>query len=300
MQKTTLKANLLLLFAAAIWGFAFVAQKKGMDYVGPFTFNAARFFVGVLSLLPVLWFFQKTKSTASIETKQKKIPLKESLVLGFLMFCGISLQQVGLVTATASKAGFLTGTYVLLVPLLGIFVARKVNPIVWLAVIIAMVGLYLLSVKAGTDNIWKMEFGDALILSSAIFWAIHVLLVDRLVHSHDAILLSIMQFVFCALFSLAIALVIETIDLTKVVAAWQSILYVGVLSTGVGFTLQIIAQKEAHPSHSAIIMSMEGVFAVIGGYLWLNEIISGRVLLGCGLMFVAMLLAQMPMKKARQ
>ena len=127
MQKTSLKANLLLLITAAIWGFAFVAQKKGMDYVGPFTFNTARFFVGVLSLLPILWFFRNVQSKAYIEPSKKKFPLKGSLALGFLMFCGLSLQQVGLVTASASKAGFLTGTYVLLVPLLGIFVARSVT-----------------------------------------------------------------------------------------------------------------------------------------------------------------------------
>ena len=296
MQKTSLKANLLLLITAAIWGFAFVAQKKGMDYVGPFTFNTARFFVGVLSLLPVFWFFRQAQSRASIETVKRKLPIKESLALGVLMFCGLSLQQVGLVTASASKAGFLTGTYVLLVPLLGIFVARSVNAIVWLAVVIAMFGLYMLSVKADAENIWSMEFGDVLILSSSIFWALHVLLVDRLVHSHDAMQLSILQFVFCTAFSLLAALALESIDLSAVFEAWQPILYVGILSTGVAFTLQIIAQKEAHPSHTAIIMCMEGVFAVIGGYLWLNEIISGRVLLGCTLMLAAMLLAQIPQK----
>lgn len=297
MQKTSLKANLFLLITAAIWGFAFVAQKKGMDYVGPFTFNTARFFVGVLSLLPILWFFRKAQSTASIRAAKKPFPLKESLALGVLMFCGLSLQQVGLVTATASKAGFLTGTYVLLVPLLGIFVARSVNAMVWIAVVIAMFGLYLLSVKADAENIWSMEYGDVLILSSSVFWALHVLLVDRLVHSHDAMQLSILQFVFCTVFSLIAALALETIDLNLVFAAWQPILYVGILSTGVAFTLQILAQKEAHPSHTAIIMSMEGVFAVIGGYLWLNEVISGRVLFGCGLMLAAMLLAQWPRKK---
>jgi len=192
-----------------------------------------------------------------------RLPFKESLALGILMFCGLSLQQIGLVTASASKAGFITGTYVLLVPLFGIFIARKVNSIVWLAVFIAMFGLYLLSVKAGAENIWSMEFGDLLILTSAIFWALHVLLVDRLVHEHDALRLSILQFVFCTVFSLIAAMIFETIELSNVLAAWQPILYVGILSTGVAFTLQIIAQKEAHPSHTAIIMSMEGVFAVI-------------------------------------
>lgn len=295
MQKTSLKANLLLLITAAIWGFAFVAQKKGMDYVDPFTFNTARFFTGVLSLLPVLWFFKKAQSRASLSSIQKKIPLKESCALGVLMFCGLSLQQVGLVTASASKAGFITGTYVLLVPLFGIFVARKVTANVWFAVIIALIGLYLLSVKAGAENIWTMEFGDVLILSSAVFWALHVLLVDRLVHSHDALQLSILQFVFCTLFSLIVALIFESIDFKAILAAWQPILFVGVFSTGVAFTLQIIAQKEAHPSHTAIIMSMEGVFAVIGGYLFLKEVISGRILLGCLLMLVAMLLAQLPL-----
>jgi len=258
MKQTSLKANILMLITAAVWGFAFVAQKKGMDHVGPFAFNASRFFIGVISLIPVLWFFRRHKKK---ESKKKKVKRKEStksssmfidsstikvsVILGAVLFGGAALQQIGMVYTTAGKAGFITGIYVLLVPLFGLFVARKVSKQTWIAVLIALYGLYLLSVKSDAKNFWSLEFGD---LSTTL----------------EALL-----------------------------AAKWSILYAGCFSTAVGYTLQVVAQKEAHPTHAAIILSMEGVFAAIGGWLLLSEFMSGRMLVGCCLILVAMLLAQL-------
>jgi len=306
MKQTSLKANILMLITAAVWGFAFVAQKKGMDHVGPFAFNASRFFIGVISLIPVLWFFRRHKKK---ESKKKKVKRKEStksssmfidsstikvsVILGAVLFGGAALQQIGMVYTTAGKAGFITGIYVLLVPLFGLFVARKVSKQTWIAVLIALYGLYLLSVKSDAKNFWSLEFGDLLVLCSTVFWAIHILLVDRFVEKHDALELSITQFFFCGVFSLIVALIVESTTLEALLAAKWSILYAGCFSTAVGYTLQVVAQKEAHPTHAAIILSMEGVFAAIGGWLLLSEFMSGRMLLGCCLILVAMLLAQL-------
>lgn len=293
MQQTTLRANFLMLITAAIWGFAFVAQKKGMDYVGPFTFNAARFLLGVLSLLPVVCFFAIRKRRKAIESAHSRLPLLPALILGLVLFGGSSFQQVGMVYTTAGKAGFITGLYVLLVPFFGLFFARRVSRQTWGAVIIAFYGLYLLSVKADAENIWSLEWGDLLVLCSAIFWALHVLLIDRFVEKHDPLELSILQFFYCAVFSFFVALFFETIEWQSLLDAAWPIIYAGCFSVGIAYTLQVVAQQEAHPTHAAIILSMEGVFAAIGGWLYLNELMTGRMLLGCALILVAMLLAQL-------
>ena len=298
MKHTSIRSNLMLMIAAAIWGFAFVAQKKGMDYIGPFTFNSVRYLLGTLSLIPVLWFFRRKRLQLDpVRIKPHKFPFGPAVALGFLLFCGTSLQQVGLVTADAGKSGFITGMYVLFVPLFGIFLSRKINRLTWIAVLIAIIGLYFLGVKADADNFWTLEWGDTLVLCSAVFWALHVLLVDRLVHDYDPIELSFLQFAYCALFSVCVALVVETFDWQRILEAWVPLLYVGLMSTGLAFTLQVLAQKEANPTHAAIIMSTEGVFAVIGGMLWLHELMSGRMLFGCLLILSAMILAQLPTRK---
>lgn len=298
MQKTSLRANLLLLLAAAIWGFAFVAQKKGMDYIGPFTFNTVRYFLGSLFVLPIVYYFRRKKLQLDpARLRSHTLPIKPAAALGVFLFLGTSFQQVGLVTADAGKSGFITGMYVLFVPLLGLFLSKKVNRQTWLGIAIALPGLYLLGVQPGSDKLWQMQQGDLLVLCSAVFWAMHVLLVDRLVRHHDALELSLLQFGFCALFSLVVALFQETIEWHAILDAAIPLLYVGILSTGVAFTLQVVAQKDAHPAHVAMIMSSEAVFALLGGWLYLNEVISGRMLIGCGLLLVAMILAQLPSKE---
>ncbi len=288
-MNTSLRANLLLLITAIIWGFSFVAQRQGMDHVGPFTFNGARFAIGAASLIPIL-FLRRINTNGS-----KQNPLFSTatiiggLLLGAVLFIGASLQQTGMIYTTAGKGGFITGLYVIIVPMLGLFVKQKTEIGTWMGAILAVIGMYLLS---ATDN-FSISKGDLLVLCSALFWAIHVQLVGRFCQKYDALILSFYQFIFCALFSWLSALVWEQIHFDNLQKALLPILYTGILSVGVAYTLQVVAQKNAHPSHSAIILSLESVFAVIGGYFFLSEIITGRGLLGCCLMLIGMLLSQL-------
>ena len=287
MNKSVLSANLLLFITAIIWGFAFVAQRVGMDFVGPFTFNAVRFALGGLSLYPLLLYFNRKK-----EVERIKIPAWKKkyagIILGLFLFVGASLQQVGLVYTTAGNAGFITGLYVVIVPLLGLYLGHKTNIFVWLGAFLATIGLYFLSVKGD----FTISNGDAIVLISAFFWAIHVQLIGIFSPQMNAIKLSMIQFFVCSALSFIVAFIFENVVFSNILAAVIPILYGGLLSVGVAYTLQIVAQKKALPAHAAIILSLEAVFALIGGWLFLNESFDGRSLFGCGLMLLGMLLAQ--------
>ncbi len=287
MKQGTLKADILLLLTAAIWGFAFVAQRVGMDYVGPFTFNAARFALGSLSLIPLILLLGDSASPPP--GVERKSVLKGGLLAGTALFAGASLQQAGMVTTTAGNAGFITGLYVVIVPLLGLFWRQRPLIGTWLGAILAVIGLYFLCV---TDN-FTIAFGDLLVLAGAFFWAGHVLLIGWLAPRTDMFKLAATQFAVCALFSLLVALSIETISFAGLLGAGIPLLYGGLCSVGIAYTLQVIAQREAHPAHSAIIMSLEGLFAAIGGWLLLGEELSVRGLLGCVLILGGMLLSEM-------
>lgn len=282
------RANLLLLITAMIWGFSFVAQRQGMEHVSPFTFNATRFAIGAASLIPVILFARRRKKSANMRSLFALPGIAGGLCLGIVLFLGASLQQIGIVDTTAGKAGFITGLYVILVPLLGLLWNQKTGRATWIGAIFAVIGMYLLSV---TDD-FSISKGDLLVLSSALFWAIHVLLISWLLQKSDALSLSFYQFFFCSLFSWLAAITQETITLHGIQGALFPILYTGIFSVGIAYTLQIVAQKQTHPSHAAIILSLESVFAVMGGYLFLAEIISIRGLLGCGLMLTGMILSQ--------
>ncbi len=289
MKEGTLKADMLLVLTAMIWGFAFVAQRVGMDYVGPFTFNAIRFALGSLSLLPIIWLMQKRESVNSSADSKKKPVFVWGIIAGAALFSGASLQQAGMVYTTAGKAGFITGLYVVIVPLLGLFWKQRPSIGTWLGAIMAAVGLYFLSI---TDE-FTISLGDLLVLLSAFFWSGHVLLIGWLAPRTDSLKLAAVQFAVCAVLSFMTALAIETITLTSI---WQGIipiLYGGFCSVGIAYTLQIIAQRDAHPAHSAIILSMEGLFAAIGGWLVLGEILSLRGLFGCALMLAGMIFSQL-------
>ena len=286
MKQGTLKADFLLLLTATIWGFAFVAQRVGMESVGPFTFNGVRFALGSLSLVPlILLFGKKEKPARPIEAIS--VP-KGGILAGVALFAGASLQQVGIVYTTAGNAGFITGLYVVIVPLLGLFWRQRPHTGTWLGAILAVVGLYFLSV---TDD-FTIGFGDLLVLIGAFFWAGHVLLIGWLAPRTDALKLAATQFAVCALLSLLTALATETISLTGIEQALIPILYGGFGSTGVAYTLQIVAQRDAHPAHSAIILSLEGTFAALGGWLLLHEVLSPRGLAGCALMLGGMILSE--------
>ena len=287
MKLTSRKANLLLMIAAVIWGFAFVAQRVGMRYVGPLTFNGVRFALGAAALLPLLMWERKNGPTAS-EGGDRSLVLKGGVVAGLVLFMGATLQQYGVVYTTAGKAGFITGLYVVFVPLLGLLVGQKTGRFVWAGALTAAAGLYLLSAK----GIVGIDPGDGLVLLSALFWAAHVLVIGRLSRRVAPVRLAVTQFTVVSILSLVGAVLFETIEMETLRAAAIPILYAGLLSVAVAYTLQVVAQRRAQPAHAAIILSFESVFAVLGGWLVLSEGLSVRGLIGCTLMLAGILLAQ--------
>ncbi len=284
MNSRLWKSNGMLLLTAAIWGFAFVAQRVGMEYVGPFTFNAVRFSLGSLALLPLLYFTRR-RTPAS----QPRALLQAGIQAGVVLFVAASLQQIGMVYTTAGKGGFITGLYVIFVLLLGTLLGRRARAWAWLGALLALIGLYLLSML---DSL-TLELGDALVLGGAFFWAIHVLLIDHWSGRVNPVALAATQFAVCAALGWLAALATETITLEGLQGAGYAILYGGLLSVGVAYTLQVVAQRDAHPTHAAIILSLEAAFAALGGWLLLGETLGARGLLGCGLMLVGMLCAQL-------
>lgn len=292
-----MKSNLLLLLTAVIWGFAFVAQRAGMEFLGPFTFNTARFTLGSLSLIPLLIINRNNNFK-----KEKFLPVNNhnlfygGLAAGSVLFLGATFQQGGLVYTDAGKAGFITGFYVILVPILGLFIKQKTSLITWLGAIVATAGLYFLSLNETFD----VNIGDVLVLIGAFFWAIQILVIGFYSTKVDPFQLAFTQFVVCAAFSLIAALITETIILQNLINAYLPLLYAGIFSVGIAFTIQVVAQQNAHPANAAIIMSLEAVFAVIGGWMILNESIPIRGLMGCLLMLIGMILSQLYLFKRKK
>lgn len=293
MTFKALRAELLLLLTAIIWGFAFVAQRVGMEHVGPFTYNGVRFVLGALSLLPLLWM--NRRAVAPISHGDRRLIWGGGLLAGLLLFAGASLQQVGIVYTTAGKAGFITGLYVVIVPLVGLFWGHRTPWSTWVGAMAATTGLFLLTM---TDDL-TLGSGDGLVLIGAFFWSAHVLAIGRLSQRIEPLLLSCLQFVVCAVLSLAVAITAESISLNGLRAAAQPILYGGILSVGVAYTLQVVAQRDTPPAHAAILLSLETVFAALGGVWLLNETLSGRGIVGCILMFAGMLLSQQGVGKTQ-
>jgi drug/metabolite transporter (DMT)-like permease len=292
MNNKRLGANMLLLLTAAIWGFAFVAQRVGSQYVGAFTFNGIRFALGSISLIPLIIYFDKRKKSDSSSESNVEVNAKKSILPGVLvgvaLYVAATLQQIGLIYTTAGKASFITGLYMVLVPIIGIFLKHKIEKNSWVGVVIAVVGLYLLSVN---EN-FSIGFGDLLEVIGALFWAIHILTIDYFSNKMEALKLSCIQFATCSFLSLITALIFEQITISGISQALVPILYGGLLSVGVAYTLQVVAQKNAKPSHAAIILSMESVFGAIGGALLLGESMSSRGYIGCILMLGGILVSQ--------
>jgi drug/metabolite transporter (DMT)-like permease len=286
------KADAVLLIVAAIWGFAFVAQRLGMDHLGPFGFNASRFFIGALSLMPLLLVFKPAQDHKRSEC------LKMGAIAGVILFMGASLQQYGLQYTTAANAGFITGFYIILVPLIGFFLKHSITTNTWIGAVCAVAGLYLLSV---TES-FHVNPGDFYQLLGALFWALHVIVIGYFAAKIDNLRLAITQFVTCALLCGVVALITEadTFILENALLAYEAILFAGVLSVGVAYTLQIVAQKSAPASHAAVIMSLEAAFAALGGWLFLNEGFTTRALIGCALMLAGMIISQLPSIKRKQ
>jgi drug/metabolite transporter (DMT)-like permease len=292
-----MKSNLLLLLTAVIWGFAFVAQRAGMEFLGPFTFNTARFTLGSISLIPLLLVNQKRKSQRTIfYLGNKKIFIQSGLFAGAVLFLGSTFQQAGLIYTDAGKAGFITGFYIILVPILGLFIKQKTSFYTWLGALVAIIGLYFL----GVDEKLEINIGDILVLIGAFFWAIQILVIGYYSTKVDPFQLAFSQFLVCAFLSLLSALFTEQIILQNIFYSYLPILYAGIFSVGIAFTIQVVAQREAHPANAAIIMSLEAVFAVIGGWIILDEMISFRGLIGCVLMLTGMVLSQLYLFKSKK
>lgn len=290
MQTKTLKSDSLLLIAAFLWGTTFVAQRKGMDHLGPMTYNALRFAVGALTLVPVILMFRRSDLTIGRPCGTRFL-LCGGALAGLALFGGASMQQMGLVYTTAGKASFITSLYVVLVPMAGLFLGHRCGLAVWVGAALAVAGLYLLSVT----ETFTIGRGDLLVLIGAFFWTVHVLTIDYLAKRANPLHIAGIQFLACSVLSLPAAILFEPIALPAIGEATIPILYGGVLSAGVAFTLQVVCQRTSPPAHAAIVMSLETVFAALAGYLILHERFAPRDLLGCALMFTGLMVVQLPL-----
>ena len=287
MRSQALRADIMMLFAAFIWGVSFVVQQVGMDSIGPFLYTGLRFSLGALALLPLFFLPSKTRRTPH-EPMSRSL-LLAGVSLGLVLTIGISFQQVGLLYTSVTNSGFITCLYVIIVPVLGLAFGQHTHLGTWLGASLAVIGMYLLSVGDG----FKVASGDWLQLAGAFVWGGHVLLVGYFARRHDPIRLSILQFAVCAVLSLIVAVIVEPIRLGDIQAAAWTIAYGGLLSVGIGFTLQVVAQRHAIASHAAIILSMEAVFAALAGAVFLGETLHAKGYIGTALMLAGMLLAQL-------
>jgi len=292
MQKHALRADLLMLLTAMIWGSGFVAQTAGMDHIGPYLYSGLRFALGSICLLPLV--LRRPTTGPAPEPLLTRGLLQGGVVMGLALALGINLQQVGLLFTSVTHSGFITGLYVIVVPLLGLFLGHKTGMGTWLGCMLAVIGMFLLSVG---DN-FQVASGDWLQLIGAFVWGGHVILVGLFASRHDPIRLAFLQFVTCAVVSLILALIFEPIAMDAIIAAGPALLYGGVVAVGIGYTLQVVAQKHAIASHAAIILSLEAVFAAIAGAWLLGEALKTRGYAGCALMLAGMLLAQLWPRRA--
>ena len=288
-----MKNNVLLVLTALIWGCAFVAQSMGMDYVGPFTFNMARFLIGAVVLLPVIWFMDRQRKTGAEKGAGQKTLIIGGICCGIALAVASTLQQWGILFTTVGKAGFITAMYIVIVPLLGIFIGKKVRPLIIGCVAIAVVGFYFLCM---TESL-RLGLGDFLVLLCAIAFSIHILVIDHFSPKVDGVKMSAIQFLTAAIISAVPTLLWEQPVFTEILQAWQPVLYAGVMSCGVAYTLQIIAQKNADPTVASLLLSLESVFSVLAGWVLLGQRLSFKELFGCVLIFCAIILAQLPEKK---
>lgn len=291
-------SSLLLLLAAFIWGTAFVSQSVGMDYIQPLTFSCIRNFIGVAVLIPAALFRRrramKSPDYRPMTRADWKITLFAGFATGAVLAVASTLQQYGIAMTTVGKAGFLTALYIVLVPVLGIFLGKRPGRLIVLSVAIAVAGLYFLCM---TDSL-QIEGADLFLIASAFSFAVQILMVDRYSDSVDCVLLALFEFLFCGLLLLAPMFIVEHPTFSQVASAWLPLLYAGGLSSGVAYTLQIIGQKDTDPTIASLFMSLESVFSALSGFVILHQVLTGRELLGCALMFAAIIIAQLPQKKA--
>lgn len=292
IMKSKFRGSIALLIATVIWGSAFIAQSVGMDHIGPFTFLAVRNILAVPFLMLVVYLFDKQKSAYWQSWKSKKMWLS-GLYCGIALFVAAGLQQLGLVYTAAGKAGFLTAMYIVLVPVLGLFLKKKPPATVWFSVFLAVVGLYLLSCMGVT----QINIGDVMLIGCAFAFAVQITLIDEMGGELDGLRLNCIQSLVCAVLSSILMFTVETPKVDSIVVCWLPLCYAAILSTGVAFSLQIIGQQHLPPAPASIIMSLESVFAVLCGWLILKETMTIWEGLGCVLVFAAVIISQIPTKQ---
>ncbi len=291
-MKQQIKSSLILLLTATIWGVAFVAQSVGMEYIGPFTFNAIRCVLGGLVLIPVILVLKKKKETGAEnqEKEDKKTLWAGGIACGVILCIASNLQQFGIMEASVGKSGFFTALYIVMIPVIGIFIGKRPGIKLWFCVALAVVGMYLLCMKDGSFTI---ERADIMLLLCALAFSFHILVVDYFSPKVDGVKMSCIQFV-CGVLSAVGMLFTETPDISNIQAAWLPLLYAGLLSCGVGYTLQIVGQKGINPVIASLIMSLESVISALAGWVILGQVLSPKEILGCVLMFVAIIITQIP------
>lgn len=292
-MKQQIKSSLILLLTATIWGVAFVAQSVGMEYIGPFTFNAIRCVLGGLVLIPVILVLKKKKETGAEnqEKEDKKTLWAGGVACGVILCIASNLQQFGIMEASVGKSGFFTALYIVMIPVIGIFIGKRPGIKLWFCVALAVVGMYLLCMKDGSFTI---ERADIMLLLCALAFSFHILVVDYFSPRVDGVKMSCIQFFVCGVLSAVGMLFTETPDISNIQAAWLPLLYAGLLSCGVGYTLQIVGQKGINPVIASLIMSLESVISALAGWVILGQVLSPKEILGCILMFVAIIITQIP------
>jgi len=292
-MKQQIKSSLILLLTATIWGVAFVAQSVGMEYIGPFTFNAIRCVLGGLVLIPVILVLKKKKETGAEnqEKEDKKTLWAGGIACGVILCIASNLQQFGIMEASVGKSGFFTALYIVMIPVIGIFIGKRPGIKLWFCVALAVVGMYLLCMKDGSFTI---ERADIMLLLCALAFSFHILVVDYFSSKVDGVKMSCIQFFVCGVLSAVGMLFTETPDISNIQAAWMPLLYAGLLSCGVGYTLQIVGQKGINPVIASLIMSLESVISALAGWVILGQVLSLKEIIGCVLMFVAIIITQIP------
>lgn len=311
MRSKTIRNSILLFLTACIWGLAFVSQSKGMEAMGPFTFNGVRSLLGAAAVFPLVLIQihreKETDKAGNTEQPEKNTGYKKNrgvvlvggLLCGLAYTAGTTLQQIGILYTTVGKAGFITTLYIIFVPILGIFLRRKVSGVVWIGAAMAALGLYLLCM----EERFSLTSGDTFIMLCAIAFAIHIMVIDYFSPKTAGVYLSCIQLFVCGVVSLILAFWLETPSFSQLKEGMGSLLYAGIMSCGVGYTLQIIGQKGMHPAVASLILSMESVVATISaylayklGFLKTDQSMTGRQMIGCAIVLAAVLLVQMPAK----
>lgn len=296
MPTKTLRYTIMLVITALIWGLTFSFQRKGMEHMTPFFYNFYRFFLGACTLIPIIALKKQFTPPENNIIHNKKHFIIVGLIAGACVYLGAAFQQLGLVYTQAGKAGFITGLYIIIVPIMGLVFKYKTGILTWIGAVLGVIGMYLLSIS----NDFSISPGDLLVLISAFFWALHVHLVGRYAPRYCALKFSFIQYLGCALLSLTTALILEDINLTGVYNGFFYIFFAGFFSVGIAYTLQVIAQKKVPPANAAIIMSLESIFALLGGMVIIHEMLTIKEFIGCFIMFTGILLSQFQIKRIKQ